>query len=127
MAKSFRDIPKKKRRGRPKTTGRGAGILVRLHDDALKSLDGWVANQSDTPSRPEAIRRLVEMALAATQPASPISRKAAAKAAKMAGTMIDQLGDKSAPPEEQAKRKRRLIKGPPEFRELREDRPKPKG
>jgi hypothetical protein len=41
--------------------------------------------------------------------------------------MIDWLGDKSAPPEEQAKRKRRLVKGPSEFREMRDDLPKPKG
>jgi len=45
----------------------------------------------------------------------------------MAGKMIDQLADKSASPEEQAKRKRRLMKGPPEFREMRGDLPKPKG
>jgi hypothetical protein len=41
--------------------------------------------------------------------------------------MIDRLADKSASPEEQAKRKRRLMKGPPEFREMRDDLPKPKG
>ena len=39
---------------------------------------------------------------------------------------IDRLVDKSAAPAEQAKRKRRLIKGPPEFRAMRADLPKAK-
>jgi len=45
--------------------------------------------------------------------------KRAAKAADMAGRKIDQLDDKSAPDEVRAQRKRRLIKGPSEFREMR--------
>ena len=49
------------------------------------------------------------------------------KAADMAGRKIDQLGDKSAPDEVRAQRKRRLIKGPSEFREMRGQSPKPKG
>ena len=73
------------------------------------------------------LNRLVEMALAAAKPAPKRNKKTAAKAAELAGTMIDWLGDKSARPEEQAKRKRRLVKGPSEFREMRGDLPKPKG
>jgi hypothetical protein len=46
------------------------------------------------------------------------------KSSEMAGEAIDRLGDKSAPVEEQARRKRRLIKGPPEFREMRGQKPK---
>jgi hypothetical protein len=61
MAKSIGDIPKK--RGRPKTTGRGEGILVRLHGQQLTSLDNWIAQQDDELSRPEAIRRLLDRAL----------------------------------------------------------------
>jgi hypothetical protein len=121
MAKSIRDIPKKKRRGRPKTTGRGEGILVRLHDDALKSLDAWSHAQEDEPSRPEAIRRLVELGLASVRSASPVNQKAANKASKLAGKMVDFLSDQSATTEEKAKRKRRLLKGPPEFRDMRTD------
>jgi hypothetical protein len=34
--------------------------------------------------------------------------------------------DKSVAPEEQQRRKRALIKGPKEFRDIREDVPKPK-
>ncbi len=56
MTKSIRVIPKK--RGRPKTTGRGTLIGVRLQSSGLSQLDVWIAGQEDKPSRPEAIRRL---------------------------------------------------------------------
>jgi hypothetical protein len=46
------------------------------------------------------------------------------KAAEMAGREIDRLADRSATSEEQAQRKRRLIKGPREFRDMRGDLPK---
>jgi hypothetical protein len=45
------------------------------------------------------------------------------KAAEMAGDIIDQHADLSATSEEQESRKRRLLKGPKEFRELRRDYP----
>ena len=45
----------------------------------------------------------------------------AAQAAGMAGEQIDRAGDKSASVKEQARRKRRLIKGPVEFRGVRSD------
>jgi hypothetical protein len=64
MAKSIRDIAKKIR-GRPKTTGLGTGILVRLQPEPLEALDNWAAGQDGQPSRPEAIRRLVELGLKA--------------------------------------------------------------
>jgi hypothetical protein len=34
----------------------------------VKTLDAWIARQSDSPSRPEAIRRLVEHALESQPP-----------------------------------------------------------
>ncbi len=46
------------------------------------------------------------------------------KAAEMAGREIDRLADQAATSEEQARRKRRLIKGPREFRDMRGDLPK---
>ena len=45
----------------------------------------------------------------------------AARAAGMAGEQIDRVGDKSASVKKQARRKRRLIKGPVEFRGVRSD------
>jgi hypothetical protein len=60
----FRDIAKKVR-GRPKTTGLGTGILVRMHDQ-LDALDAWIIKQKEPGlTRPEAIRRLVEIGLKA--------------------------------------------------------------
>ena len=124
MSKTTRVITKTPKK-RPSVTGDLVG--VRIQPDMAKSIDGWRRQQADLPGRPEAIRRLVEMALASAGPAPKRNKKTAAKAAALAGTMIDWLGDKSAPPEEQAKRKRRLVKGPSEFREMRGDLPKPKG
>jgi hypothetical protein len=59
-------IPKKSK-GRPagaKTTGIGVQLNVRLHEPALSEIDTWIATQPDPkPSRPEAIRRLIEKAI----------------------------------------------------------------
>lgn len=64
MSMSIRDITKK--RGRPKTTGKGLGLLVRLHPPELAALDAWIAAQPEPrPTRPEALRRLAGKALAA--------------------------------------------------------------
>jgi hypothetical protein len=65
MAKSIGVITKK-RRGRPVTTGKGTLIGVRLLDEPLSTLDAWIAKQQEADlSRPEAIRRLVEIGLKA--------------------------------------------------------------
>jgi hypothetical protein len=45
----------------------------------------------------------------------------------MAGSAIDAMTDATAQADDQASRKRRLLKGPEEFREARVDRPKAKG
>jgi len=71
-------------------------------------------------TRSEAIQRLVEQALGSDPERRP-SRQAAARASELAGREIDRLADPSATEEEQAKRKRRLIKGPREFRRTRRD------
>jgi hypothetical protein len=116
MKRSIRDIPKK--RGRPKTTGRGEGILVRLHKHQIDALEHWMASLVPAPSRPEAIRRLVEIGLSGTQPTRQRSRKSASKALNLAGEQIDKLIDPSTPEDERQTRKRRLLKGPQEFRDL---------
>jgi hypothetical protein len=94
----------------------------------IKSIDGWAAKNTDG-SRSEAIRRLVELGLVGSDPAKNTSRKAAAKASEMAGQRIDELANPAMPEEERRARKRRLIKGPHEFRNirLRGDQPKLKG
>ena len=54
-----------------------------------------------------------------TRPRSTSRQDAKRKAANMAGQEIDRLGDQTATREERARRKRRLIKGPREFRDIR--------
>lgn len=49
-----------KRKPGPKSTGKGGPIMVRLQPPQLKGLDSWIADQpTPRPSRPEAIRRLI--------------------------------------------------------------------
>ena len=93
----------------------------------IQAIESWRARQTPVPNVSEAIRQLVEMGLASAPRAARRGKKTAAKASELAGEMIDWLSDKSAPAEERAKRKRRLIKGPSEFREDRIDLPKAKG
>jgi formate dehydrogenase maturation protein FdhE len=52
--------------------------------------------------------------------------KRAAKAREMASQAVDRLSDSSATDEERQSRKRRLLKGPKEFRDIRDKRTKPK-
>jgi hypothetical protein len=126
MAKSINVITKK-RRGRPVTTGKGMLIGVRLLDNPLAALDGWIAKQKEPGlSRPEAIRRLVEIGLAGAKKFAAPSQQTRAKAKKFAAEQIDRMGNSTATAEEQASRKQRLLKGPEEFREARVDRPKAK-
>ena len=108
-------VPQKKKRGAP---GKGTLIALRLAPGLLARVDRWAASQKDDPSRPEAIRRLVELGLAVTQRTGAHTRRAT-KAAELASQEIDRLSDPSATDEERQVRKRRLIKGPKEFRDLR--------
>jgi hypothetical protein len=88
-------------------------------------VDGWREREEEKPSRPAAIVRLAELGLAMSgSKGRPTSPKAASKAADLAGQEIDRLADQSAPVEERDKRKRRLLKGPKEFRDIRGDHPK---
>jgi len=52
----------KKKMGRP-ATGVGTMIGVRLQPDQLTALDAWINHQPETLSRPEAVRRLMEIGL----------------------------------------------------------------
>ena len=60
MVKASREITKSIKK---RATSTGAPVLVRLQPDALQRLDDWRRGQEDLPGRPEAIRRLIEMAL----------------------------------------------------------------
>lgn len=71
------------------------------------------------------IRRLVEIALKAEMPSKPAGKASnEIRAAELAPKAIEKIIDPAAPPEERAQRRRRLTKGPSEFREDRVDLPK---
>jgi hypothetical protein len=90
------------------------------------SIVKWAEGQSDRPSLPEATRRLVELGLAgqANDRGSPEGQRQRAR--EIAGDTIDGMNDSTATTDDQASRKRRLLKGPEEFRDVRVDRQKPK-
>jgi hypothetical protein len=119
-------IPRKKRG--PPATGKGEPIVVRMHPPLLAGLDEWIAKQKQPfPTRPEAIRRLVELGLTVKTPARPVSKGGRRlRAQELAAQAIEKMIDPSAAPEERAQRRRRLTKGPSEFREDRVDLPKAK-
>jgi hypothetical protein len=116
-------ITQKKKRREPPPTGKGELLGVRIHLPPLEALDSWIAQQPDKPSRPEAVRRLLHTALAQS---SDQNKEAAQKASAIAARTADRLVDKSMPTEEQERRKRALIAGPKEFRDIREDLPREK-
>jgi hypothetical protein len=62
MAESIHVIHKK--RGRP-ATGHDPVLTVRLSPTARIAVENWAKQQPDKPSRSEAIRRLIEIALSA--------------------------------------------------------------
>src|SRR5271154_7364555 len=127
MAKSISDNQKKvTSRGRPKTTGTTPMTGVRLSSQLEAAVLKWARSQDDKPNKAEAIRRLVEKGLGSEVARKQSSPEAAHKAQKMAARTVDHMGDKSATGEERASRKRRLIRGPGEFRDMRADLPKAK-
>jgi hypothetical protein len=88
-----------------------------------ENVDLWAAKQDDHPGRSEAIRRLVELGLTVKPKArSRGSEQQKERAREMAGKAIDRKSDTTAPADAQAGRKRRLLKGPEEFRDSRVDR-----
>jgi len=97
-----------------------------LPKDLVDQVEGWSAANGIT--RSEAVRRLVELGLnvkMTTRPVSQPGRKL--RAQELATKAIEKMSAPSAPPEERARRRRRLTNGPTEFREDRGDLPKAKG
>ncbi|WP_179944852.1 hypothetical protein [Blastochloris viridis] len=58
-------VEPKKRRG-PPPTGKGESVHLRLQPEIMAALDAWRHGQPDAPTRPEAVRRLVERELTAS-------------------------------------------------------------
>ena len=123
MAKSITVKPK---RGRP-ATGRDPFVGIRLPATLIESIQAW-SEKNDAASRSEAIRRLVELGLEVKTTTRPVSKSGRRlRARELAAKAIEGIIDPATPPEERAQRRRRLTKGPPEFREDRVDLPKAKG
>ena len=123
MKKSIKVAPKK-RRGRP-ATGKDPHIAARMPAELIARVEAWAA--ANNASRSEAFRTLVELGLTvgAKPKQAPVPR--AARAKELASKAIDSLTAGAPDNDETAGRKRRLIKGPEEFQEVRVDRPKAKG
>ena len=120
-----RTVLAKKRRG-PAPTGKGEQVVVRWQPGPLAALDAWVAKQKDNPTRAEAIRRLVKLGLTVPSKARKQSPSGADRAKDLATKAVEGIIDPSISVEERAHRRRRITKGPSEFREDRVDQPKAK-
>ena len=122
MAKSDSIDHKKKSRKRARADA--LVIAVRAPRAELTLIDAWIGAQAaPRPTRAEAMRRLSQIALARLRPAGRRSEASATRASDMAGEAIDHLGEHAVTAEVRAQRKRRLLKGPSEFREMRGDLP----
>ena len=86
----------------------------------------WAESEPDNPSLSEAIRRLVELGLTVKTRPKQSAPARAERAKALAGKVIDSFSTDGADVEETASRKRRLLKGPEEFRDIRVDRLKAK-
>ena len=117
----------KKSRGRPKKKGGVYPVsAVRLPPALKGAVDEWARSQTDAPNRSEAIRRLVELGLTVGTKSkqAPAPRQ---RAKELASKAIDSLTTGGRDSDEKASRKRRLIKGPEEFQQVRVDQPKANG
>ena len=116
-------------RGRP-AGGQTASVAVRLPADLVTTIDAWAAEhiwagKHTVASRSEVVRRLVEMALAQSPRAKTAGGGVTAQqAAELAERQIDRIIDPTAPADERQARKRHILKGPREFRDIRRDRPR---
>ncbi|WP_223970619.1 hypothetical protein [Bradyrhizobium sp. RD5-C2] len=126
MKKTMKVQPKK--RGRP-DTGKDPLMGFRASPEMRASAVRWAEYQPGTPSLSEAIRRLVELGL--TVRTNPLTDEREdqqrrehpkQRARELASNAIDKVTDPAASPDDQASRKRRLIKGPGEFQKVRRDR-----
>lgn len=111
--------------GRPET--HPVKKILGFSEEMVASIEIWRAKQKPVPNFSEAVRRLVEQGLTLKTPARAASKSGRRlRAQELAENTIDRIGDPSAHAEERAQRRRRLTKGPEEFREMRVDRPRTK-
>jgi hypothetical protein len=106
-------------RGRFKTAATPTQTAVRWRLSELKAIDEWRDAQGAL-SRSEAIRQLVELGLGAAPRLR--TREAASKASELAGEQVEKLLSPLLSKQERQARRRQLIRGPKEFRKMRERR-----
>src|SRR4051794_11280919 len=88
-------LAQKKKRG-PPATGKGEQVVVRMQPPNLSALDAWIARQPEPrPTRPQAIRRLVEQSLGGA--ATPLSDASLNRQIAEKETAIANLPDHSEP------------------------------
>ena len=95
--------------------------IVGFDKGTIAAIEKWRAEQTAIPSLSEAIRQLVGQGLVSASTVAKRNLQAASTASNLAGVELDRLSDGSATDEERASRKRRLLKGPKEFRGIRSD------
>jgi hypothetical protein len=102
-------------------------VSSRIPAEIVAAVDQWAAKNETT--RSDAIKRLVELGLTVktksppTKEDRPKGEDKKQRAREMAGKTIDKLTDSTATSDDQASRKRRLVKGPEEFQNARRERP----
>ena len=102
-------------------------VSSRIPTEIVAAVDQWAAKNETT--RSDAIKRLVELGLTVNAKGRARSEDTQQRedtklrAREMAGSEIDKIADASVSPDDQASRKRRLVKGPEEFQNIRRDRP----
>jgi hypothetical protein len=123
--------PLSKRTSNRPEIGRDFTMAIRFPTKLRGAVVKWAEKQPDTPQISAAVRRLVELGLAADQATAgskTIKRARSSdqhtRASEMAGRVIDDMINDATANEDKISRKRRLIKGPDEFQKLRTDRPK---
>jgi hypothetical protein len=105
-------------------TGKDPLMGFRASPTMRASVVRWAESQSDNPSLSEAIRRLVELGLTVKARPKQSAPARAERAKDLAAKVIDSFPADTTNLEETASRKRRPLKGPEEFRDLRADRAK---
>ena len=125
MVNSRTVLPKPNTGGRP-ATGRDPVTAIRLSEEFRAAVDKWAAKQDDKPPRSEAIRRLVELGLTVKTKSKQAPFERATRARELAAKAIEKISDPSASQEERTQRRRRITRGPQEFREDRVDLPETK-
>jgi len=119
--KTKKTVITRKRRG-PPPTGKGTLIGVRFQPGQLSAIDAWVGRHKEISTRPEAIRRLVEIGLGT--PNRKPGSIASSRAEDLAAEVIDSRMASDATTEQRQSRKRRLVEGPSSFRDVRKDHPR---